>query len=128
MGKKLFDFCIGNPPYQNSIDTYNRQEPLYPFFYDSAETVADKYILISPARFLFNGGLTSKEWNKKMLEDEHLKVESYIDDARDVFPNTDIKGGVAVVYRDSTKEFGAIGEFIPNDTLRLIASRFSKNL
>ena len=68
-----FDFCIGNPPYQNSVDTYNRQEPVYPFFYDSAESVADKYILISPARFLFNAGLTPKEWNQKMLEDSHLK-------------------------------------------------------
>lgn len=123
-----FDFAIGNPPYQNSTDTYNRQEPVYPHFYDAAEEVADKYVLISPARFLFNAGLTSKEWNKKMLTDCHLKVEDYISDASSVFPNTEIKGGVAIVYRDSNKSFGAINEFIPNESLRSIASHFTRSM
>ena len=126
--KMKFDFCIGNPPYQNSVDTYNRQEPIYPFFYDSAESVADKYILISPARFLFNAGLTPKEWNQKMLDDSHLKVASYMPDASVVFPNTEIKGGVVVVYRDKSKDFGAIGEFIPDESLRGIASHFRRDI
>ncbi|MDY6295613.1 MAG: Eco57I restriction-modification methylase domain-containing protein [Schwartzia succinivorans] len=127
-----FDFAIGNPPYQTSIETYNRQEPIYTHFYDATEKVADKSLLITPARFLFNGGLTSKEWNKKMLSDEHLKVEYYNERAADVFPTAQIKGGIAVVYRDSKQKFGAIGEFIPNESLRKIASHFtndkSKNL
>lgn len=119
-----FDFAIGNPPYQSSTETYNRQEPIYPYFYDAVETVANKSMLISPARFLFNAGLTSKEWNKKMLSDEHIKVEYYNQNASEVFPNTEIKGGVAVVYRDIDKNFGAINEFIPDERLRKIASHF----
>lgn len=122
-----FDFVIGNPPYQSSNDSYNRQEPLYPYFYDISEKIADKYILISPARFLFNAGLTSKKWNKKMLSDEHIKVEYYNQNAAEVFANTDIKGGVAVLYRDSHKCFGAIEEFIADDNLRNIAKLFTKD-
>lgn len=112
-----FDYAIGNPPYQKSTSN-NRQEPIYPHFYDAAEKVAENYMLISPARFLFNAGLTSKDWNNKMLSDEHLKVEFYTDDASSIFSNTEIKGGIAVMYRSANKVFGAIEEFIPDERLR----------
>lgn len=120
--KMKFDFVIGNPPYQAST-TNNRKEPIYQYFFDSAEKVGKHYLLISPARFLFDAGLTKKDWNKKMLNDEHVKVEWFNSKATEVFPNTDIKGGVAVIYRDSDKKFGAIKEFIPNPTLRAIAKK-----
>ena len=122
MNQKLFDFVTGNPPYQASNSSNNRQEPIYPYFYDAAEKVADKYMLISPARFLFNAGFTSKEWNKKMLADKHLKVEYYNQNATEIFSNTDIKGGVVIMYRDSESNFGAIEEFIPDENLRKIAA------
>ncbi len=128
VGKKLFDFVIGNPPYQDSESVNNRSGAVYPIFYDVASELASKYMLISPARFLFNSGLTSKEWNKKMLSDPNLKVLRYEEDARNVFPNTDIKGGVAIMYRDKDKNFGAIGEFIPNEKLRSIAAKFKKDV
>lgn len=119
-----FDYVIGNPPYQEVASKSNpRQAPIYPFFYDASKEVAKKYILISPARFLFNAGLTSKTWNKKMLGDKHLKVKEYIPDASKIFPNTDIKGGVAIIYRNSTISFGAIEEFIPNENLRSIVQK-----
>lgn len=127
MGKKLFDFCIGNPPYQVSNDSNNKQEPIYPYFYDAAEKLSDRYMLISPARFLFNAGLTPKDWNKKMLSDEHIKVEYYNQNAIELFPNTDIKGGVAIMYRDSQKELGPIEEFIPDENLRSISIKVQKN-
>lgn len=77
--------------------------PQYHLFMDSAYAIAEKVELITPARFLFNAGSTPKSWNQKMLNDEHLKVESYEPDASKVFPDTDIKGGVAITYRDDTK-------------------------
>ena len=122
MNQKLFDFVTGNPPYQASNSSNNRQEPIYPYFYDAAEKVAAKYMLISPARFLFDAGFTSKEWNKKMLADKHLKVEYYNQNATEIFSNTDIKGGVVIMYRDSESDFGAIEEFIPDENLRKIAA------
>lgn len=122
-----FDFCIGNPPYQIPGDTNNKAEAIYHHFYNASEMLADKYILISPARFLFNAGLTPKEWNGKMLSDPHVKVETYIHDSSDVFPNTNITGGVVIIYRDKKRQFPPIENFIPDDTFRMIASRFSKN-
>ena len=47
--------------------------------------------MIHPARFLFNAGSTPKEWNRRMLSDEHLKVLYYEQFSSKVFANTDIK-------------------------------------
>ena len=60
---------------------------------------------------MFNAGKTSKEWNAKKLQDEHFKVLMYESDASKVFTNTDIKGGVAVTYRDITKKYQPIGVY-----------------
>ena len=49
-----FDVVVGNPPYQEDSGTSARDDALYNYFYDLAEKIGDKYILISPARFLFN--------------------------------------------------------------------------
>jgi len=122
-----FDAVVGNPPYQDSIDGYNRQEPIYQYFYDSAESIGEKYCLISPARFLFNAGLTKKSWNLKMLNHPHLSVIYYNPNSNDLFQNTDIKGGVAAVLYDRNKNFGAIKNFIPNDDLKKIALHFEAN-
>ena len=108
-----FDVVIGNPPYQNegAGDVGRRDEPVYNKFMDTAYEIADRVVLITPARFLFNAGQTPKAWNKKMLEDKHLKVVYYTQDSSKVFPNTDIKGGVAVTYRSVSNNFGAIETF-----------------
>ena len=74
--------------------------------------VADRVELITPARFLFDAGQTPKEWNREMLSDPHLKVEKYEADASTVFDNVEIKGGVAITYRDATQDYGPIGIFI----------------
>lgn len=122
-----FDYIIGNPPYQDSTSTNNRDSAVYPYFYDAAKKLAHSYELISPARFLFNTGLTSKDWNKKMLTDPHIDVTYYEADSSKVFSQTDIKGGVAIVYRDDKKEFGQIGTFIPNEKLRSISKHFNRS-
>ena len=106
----------------------NKGEAIYHYFYEIAEQVSDKYVLISPARFLFNGGLTPKTWNEKMLNDEHLNVEFYTPKSEDVFPNTDIKGGVVVLYRDIDKNFGAIKTFVPDPILRSLSQKFKADI
>lgn len=124
MGKKLFDFSIGNPPYQESYQGDSTgANSVYDKFMDASYTVADKVELITPARFLFNAGSTPKAWNEKMLQDESLKVMKYEEDASKIFPNTEIKGGVAVTYRDSNKKFGAIGIFTQYEELNSILKK-----
>lgn len=121
MSKKLFDFAIGNPPFQGynqrtpaeDDSKKNYAPPVYNLFIDEAYRVADVVELIHPARFLFNAGSTPRAWNEKMLGDEHLKVLSFEPDSKKVFPNltTPLKGGVAITYRDESQNFGAIHAF-----------------
>ncbi|MGB2575216.1 Eco57I restriction-modification methylase domain-containing protein [Leuconostoc citreum] len=122
-----FDVVVGNPPYQDEETTNNRKTPIYPYFYDLAYKISDKTALITPARFLFNAGLTKKTWNKQMLSDEHIKVLYYEDDAAKVFPDTDIKGGVTIVYRNINDNFGSIGIFIKTDEIRALYIRIHKS-
>ncbi len=116
-----FDAVVGNPPYQEDSGTSARDEAIYNYFYDLAEKVADKYCLISPARFLFNAGSTSKKWNKKMLNDIHLKVIFYEHDSKAIFNNVGIAGGVVILFRDAEKDFGAIGTFTNFEELNSIS-------
>jgi type II restriction enzyme len=118
-----FDAVVGNPPYQENSGTSARDEAIYNYFYDLAEKIADKYCLISPARFLFNAGSTDKKWNQKMLRDKHIKVEYFEQISSNIFPNTDIKGGVAILYRDAQKDFGGIGIFTSYSELQSILSK-----
>lgn len=124
-----FDVVIGNPPYQEeSVGDSTQAPPIYHKFMDEAYKVADKVELITPARFLFNAGATPKPWNEKMLNDEHLKVLFYEQDAEKIFPNTIITGGIAVTYRDSTKKFGSIEVFTNFEKLNTIIKKVeSKN-
>lgn len=106
-----FDVLIGNPPYQEDTDN-NRDTPIYHHFMELSYAIADKVVLITPGRFLFKAGQTPKNWNEKMLADEHLKVIYYEQKSSEIFPNTDIKGGIVVTYHNSEEKFGAIGQFI----------------
>ena len=108
---KKFDFAIGNPPYQEEKEDNGRQPPVYNTLMDAAHKVAEKTVLITPARFLFNAGQTPKDFNRRMLNDPHFKVLDYAPDARKYFNGVEIEGGVAITMRDETKNFGAIGTF-----------------
>lgn len=90
---------------------------------DATYPMASVVELITPARFLFNAGKTPKAWNEKMLSDEHLKVLYYEQNSAKVFSNTDIKGGVAITYRNVRNNCGAIEHFIPNDLVRSVLSK-----
>ncbi len=113
-----FDVVTGNPPYQENSGTSARDDAIYNYFYDLAEKISPVYCLISPARFLFNAGSTNKVWNQKMLNDEHIKPVYFNQKSSEVFPNTDIKGGVAILYRDENKNFGQIGTFTSHSELQ----------
>ncbi|OOS25870.1 helicase [Moraxella porci DSM 25326] len=107
-----FDVVVGNPPYQDENDANNRDNPIYHYFYNLAEQHSNNYSLITPARFLFNIGQTPKDWNAKMLQDEHLKVLYFNPRAKDIFGDSiGFKGGVVITLRNVNKKFGAIGVY-----------------
>lgn len=116
MGKNKkfkFDVIIGNPPYQEIIPNNGRMNPVYNHFIDEAVKISKITEFITPARFLFNAGQTPKDWNEKMLNDEHFKVLYYEPDSNKVFPSlpTPIKGGVCVTIHNENITYGKIEMF-----------------
>ena len=126
-----FDYVIGNPPFQDSQEATS-DNPVYNYFMDVSYDIADKVELITPARFLFNAGKTSKAWNQKILNDEHIKVLYYEHDSSKVFKNKDIKGGIVITYRDISKKYGAIETFTTfsalNEILKKVKSKLVKSI
>ena len=116
------DAIIGNPPYQ-VVSENTSDAPVYHLFIDLASQLTQRVSLITPARYLFDAGKTPKEWNAKVLQDEHFKVMNYWANSTEVFPTVDIKGGVAVMYRDSKQNFGKIGTFTAYPELTRIANK-----
>ena len=75
MKNKLFDFVIGNSPYQEIISEGNNQsKPVYNDFMDAAYSVANKTELITPARFLSKAGATLKS-DARLLVGEQFTQE-----------------------------------------------------
>ena len=124
MSKKMFDIVIFNPPYQiEAPGTSTSDKPVYHKFLDASYKVANVTEAITPARFLFDAGATPSEWNKKMLNDPHFKVLFFEQDSSKVFSGTDIKGGVAITYRDANKNFDSIKVFTPYNELNTILKK-----
>ena len=116
VGKMFFDAVVGNPPYQN--ETANTSdEPVYNYFIEVAFKLSDKVSLLHPARCLFNAGKTPKDFNQRLLNNPHVKIVKYFPKSQEIFPTSDIKGGIAITYRDAKENFGAIEIFIPFEKL-----------
>lgn len=125
-GQMKFDAIVGNPPYQESTEGTS-DKPVYHLFMDTSFNISDKVTFITPARFLFNAGKTPKDWNNKVLNDEHFKVVYFTANSTDVFPNVDIKGGVAITLRNKNVNYGAIGVFTHYNELRTIKEKIINN-
>ena len=120
-----FDIAVGNPPYQEEGFNNGRKLPIYDSFMDISYTISRQAVLITPARFLFEAGQTAKDWNRKMLNDEHFRVMMYEPDASTIFSNAEIKGGVAISMRDTKKKCGKIGVFTAYTELNSILKKVS---
>ena len=126
--KVKFDVVVGNPPYQNQLmGGSTTRTPIYHFYMDIAYSISEKSILITPARFLFNAGYTSKEWNKKMLNDTRLRIVSYFSNSGDVFQDVDIKGGLVITDHDSQRENEAILLFKQYDEINGLIEKIYKS-
>lgn len=121
-----FDVIIGNPPYQVMKEDTSDQ-PIYHLFYDISFKLSDKVSLITPARFLFNAGKTPKKWNEKILNDSHFKVVRYESNISDVFPLVDLKGGVAIGYRNMQCVFEKIGIYTKYQQLKTLLEKVYKS-
>lgn len=117
-----FDITVANPPYQKAMaGTSDRQ--IYPDFMDFAFRVSSLACFVTPARFLFNAGKTSKKWNRQVLSDPHVSVSLFEADSRRIFPTAEVKGGITVTLRDTNVSLAPIDSFIPDLQLRSIVAR-----
>lgn len=122
-----FDVVVGNPPYQKNAMGKNKNTliPIYPDFMDVAEILSNIYVFITPARWIFNTGRTPKDWNEKMLNDQHINVIWYPEDSK-TFKNVGIRGGVVITERNTNKQAGLNGMFIRNPLLKTILTKVEK--
>ncbi len=93
--KRLFDFVIGNPPYQEDTDGAGRQaKPVYNLFVEEAKKITNEsFSLITPSRW-FSGGMGLDNFRNEMLNDRHIKCIVDYTNAKDIFPNNSVSGGV----------------------------------
>lgn len=119
-----FNAVVGNPPYQtvNKGDG-NGADPIYHLFIDMGANLSDVSTFIHPSRFLFNAGKTPKDWNKKMLTNSHFSVVNYWANSTEVFPNVDVKGGIAITLYNKRANHEPIGFFSAYSELKNIVNK-----
>lgn len=108
-----FDFCIGNPPYQEESDgeisKNNAQKPrtnIFQYFQEQADSICkETSCLVYPAgRWIHQSGKGLKNFGKNQINDIHLAKLFYFPKSRDVFPTTDISDGISVVVKNKSKK------------------------
>ncbi len=117
-----FNVIVGNPPYQRKQEKTSDGQ-IYNLFMDAGYLISSRCVFITPAKFLFNAGNTPKSWNEKMLSDTHLCVKMYYPDVKSVFGNVNFEGGIAITYRDTGKNYDAIGNFTSFPELNSIRNK-----
>ncbi|KFL42554.1 restriction endonuclease [Lysinibacillus sp. BF-4] len=96
-----FDAIIGNPPYQEMDGGAQASAgPTYHYFVQVAKSLNPKYIsMIMPSRW-YVGGKGLDEFRSEMLNDIHLREMYDWLTPEDIFPNTNIRGGVCYFLWD----------------------------
>lgn len=113
MEKKLFNFVIGNPPYQKesseSISESNGQKPMtniFQYFQEAADEITkDTSVLIYPGgRWIHQSGKGMQNFGKQQINDEKLSVVEFYPDASELFGNAaSLSDGITIVTKNHHK-------------------------
>jgi len=102
-GQMKFNAIVGNPPYQlQGGSGGSNDSPIYQYFVDASIMLKPNFVsIIMPARW----GAAGREnllgtFRKNMLNKYHLRKMCLYTDARDIFNNVEIKGGICYFLSD----------------------------
>ena len=114
MGKKLFDFVIGNPPYQkessDSVSKSNGQKPMtniFQYFQNAADKLTeDTSVLVYPGgRWIHQSGKGMQNFGKEQINDKHLSVVEFYPDASELFGDAaSLSDGITIVTKNHKKK------------------------
>lgn len=95
IGKMKFDAIVGNPPYQEMDGgAQASSKPIYQHFVSTSKMLNPKYIsFIMPTRW-YAGGKGLDNFRDDMLNDKHIEKLYDCINPEEIFPNTNIRGGV----------------------------------
>lgn len=101
-----FDVVIGNPPYQESDGgAQSSATPIYNFFVEEGKKITSEYLmLIIPTRW-FVGGKGLNQFRENMLNDKHIKELHDFLNPEELFPTTNIRGGVCYFLWDQNYDY-----------------------
>ena len=126
-GKMEFDAIVGNPPYQEMDGGAQASaNPIYNKFVIAAEKTKPNYVsMIMPSRW-YAGGKGLNEFRDRMLNDICLQVLHDFLNPDELFPNTNIRGGLCYFLwnknydnsKDLTHVITHSGKQIISDSMR----------
>ena len=98
-----FNAIVGNPPYMEMDGGAQASaSPIYNRFVDVAKAINPGYIsMIIPSRW-YSGGKGLDEFRDNMLNDPHIAVLHDFLNPEEVFPRTNIRGGICYFLWDSS--------------------------
>lgn len=104
-----FNAIVGNPPYQEMDGGAQASaKPIYNVFVDIDKKIEPHYIsMIMPTRW-YSGGKGLDEFRESMIHDKRLAVLHDFLNPDEIFPNTNIRGGICYFLWD--KNYGSESE------------------
>ena len=96
-----FDAVVGNPPYMEMDGgAQSSARPIYNYFVESSIKLNPNYIsVIMPSRW-YSGGKGLDEFRDNMLTDKRIAILHDFLNPEEVFPNTNIRGGICYFLWD----------------------------
>ena len=113
MDKKLFDYIIGNPPYQvetsedkqNSTNGQASRKNVFQILQIAANNMAkESIVLIYPGgRWIQRSGKGMQEFGLKQINDSRLSAIYYYPNSKELFSGVSIDDGVSIVVKKQKK-------------------------